>query len=1248
MGNGITIKTTFKRCVLFLFLFLILLIATNIPATVVFADHSGTNIVLNGSFEEVDADEPAYWIRDTYLAGQENSRMKIEEGDAHSGSRFATIESLQPNDAKWTQTVSVKPDSLYKLSCWVRVVQVDEGATGANISVLGIGTTSRDVKTSSGSWELLELVGRTGAEQQQVTVAVRLGSYGNLNTGKADFDDFSMEQIDEALFGTVVVPFDPAVAQGGGVDVPEPGSSHSGYSGWMIFYGMAYAALCFYLTFRFRKQTSKPADQISGTDENKPWLVICIFGGAFLLRIVCAPMIHGHPIDVNDFLAWADYAYRNGLSGFYNGKIFADYPPGYIYVLYVLGLIHSWLGLDPASSDSFILIKFPAMAADLFTGWLIYRSALRLTDKRTGLFTALLYVLNPLVFLDSVVWGQMDSVFFLFILLMLLSLQNKRLPAASVLFVIAVLIKPQSLIFAPLLLLSIRTWKETVKATLYALVVFIAITLPFAIRQDPWWIFKHYQAMFELYPYATFNAFNGYALLGANGVGTDRKWGGIPFASWDAIFIVAIVLLAGFMRVRSRREGKIVYAAFLIALLVFTFKTGLHERYGYATVPLALMSWLWIRDARVFRLFIGVTITNFANVAYVLKFGLQQNYFIPNGNGFMNLVALGNVCLALYAVWVGYELLIKKPKNHPVKQIKPAIKQAIKPTRGSIIIHSSMSRRDYFAMTAITIVYAAIALFQLGSTVAPQNFWKAETQGESAIADFGRSQQVGSILWYGGIGNGSFQVDSSEDGVAWSPVMIIEMNNGTVFQWKKAQTVFTARYVKVLSTHPGASLGELGFRGTDQKLISIIDEGMSSPAFDEPRSVPQRPSYRNSMYFDEIYHARTAYENLHHMEPYETTHPPLGKILISAGVAVWGMNPFGWRIAGVLFGIAIVPLLYIFGKRLFGDTRYAALASSLIAFDFMLFTQSRLATVDTFAVFFILLAFERMHRYYEMSFYKDKLLKTLSPLAISGLAFGLATATKWIGLYAGAGLAILFFHTLWNRYREYRDNRTLPFADHALLTMLSCGLFFILLPLMIYCASYTPFLLVPGSGHGWKDVISYQKFMFDYHSKLSAIHPFSSTWWEWPLIRKPIWYYGGSDLAPGRMASIVAMGNPAVWWMGTIAVIGTFHSAWKKRDSSMLVVLVGILATYLPWVLVSRLTFIYHFFACVPFLVLCIVFWIRKIEEGNPNYRKWTHLYAGAVLLLFLLFYPILSGTEISVTYADGILRWFGGWYFHG
>ena len=85
--------------------------------------------------------------------------------------------------------------------------------------------------------------------------------------------------------------------------------------------------------------------------------------------------------------------------------------------------------------------------------------------------------------------------------------------------------------------------------------------------------------------------------------------------------------------------------------------------------------------------------------------------------------------------------------------------------------------------------------------------------------------------------------------------------------------------------------------------------------FDEQSEVPDTISQLNSMYFDEIYHARTAYEFLHGLPTYENTHPPLGKIFIALGVAIFGMNPFGWRIMGTLFGIACCRLSTCWGKK---------------------------------------------------------------------------------------------------------------------------------------------------------------------------------------------------------------------------------------------------------------------------------------------------------------------------------------------
>lgn len=68
-----------------------------------------------------------------------------------------------------------------------------------------------------------------------------------------------------------------------------------------------------------------------------------------------------------------------------------------------------------------------------------------------------------------------------------------------------------------------------------------------------------------------------------------------------------------------------------------------------------------------------------------------------------------------------------------------------------------------------------------------------------------------------------------------------------------------------------------------------------SGAFDEQELYEDGITYQDQTIFDEIYHGRTAYEFLHGLPIYENTHPPLGKTLISVGIAVFGMNPFGWR-----------------------------------------------------------------------------------------------------------------------------------------------------------------------------------------------------------------------------------------------------------------------------------------------------------------------------------------------------------------
>lgn len=370
--------------------------------------------------------------------------------------------------------------------------------------------------------------------------------------------------------------------------------------------------------------------------------------------------------------------------------------------------------------------------------------------------------------------------------------------------------------------------------------------------------------------------------------------------------------------------------------------------------------------------------------------------------------------------------------------------------------------------------------------------------------------------------------------------------------------------------------------------------------------------------------------------------------------------------------------MYLLAMVIFQKTRYAWIATVLMTFDFMHMTQTRIATIDSYGVFFIMLMFLCMGVYFRMSFYRVKLVKTLIPLFLSGLFFGLGAASKWICLYAGVGLAIVFFYTLFKRYREclfvlkYEGEDTgIPEerAEHikkkhtkyTLITIALCIIFFIVIPVCIYTASYIP-ILQAEEGRGLEYVIDSQKYMYQYHSSLTAEHSFASPWYEWPLIIKPMWYYSDPTLYDlDRMSSIAAFGNPAVWWLGTIAfiwlIINLFRS--KKTDDIKMFVLIAFLAQYVPWMFITRSTFIYHYFASVPFIILMITMMIRQLEskrltlvddEGNVYEKvlyskKITYVYIGIVIALFIFFYPVTAGLEIPSEYGR-LLKWLPTWWF--
>ena len=136
------------------------------------------------------------------------------------------------------------------------------------------------------------------------------------------------------------------------------------------------------------------------------------------------------------------------------------------------------------------------------------------------------------------------------------------------------------------------------------------------------------------------------------------------------------------------------------------------------------------------------------------------------------------------------------------------------------------------------------------------------------------------------------------------------------------------------------------------------------------------------------------------------------------GIELFGMTPFGWRFMGALMGVLMLPVMYLLVKQLTKRTDLSCIAMFLLAVDAMHFTQTRIATIDSYVVLFIMVMYLFMFRYSQMRWRRDGFARSLVPLGLSGLFMGISWATKWVGIYGSAGLVVIFFWTLWKNVRE--------------------------------------------------------------------------------------------------------------------------------------------------------------------------------------------------------------------------------------
>ncbi len=625
--------------------------------------------------------------------------------------------------------------------------------------------------------------------------------------------------------------------------------------------------------------------------------------------------------------------------------------------------------------------------------------------------------------------------------------------------------------------------------------------------------------------------------------------------------------------------------------------------------------------------------------------------------------------LAAVIAFCAYFWWCSAPRKHSLEWI--AMSEG-RPGRMSFPLpRHPFEKKDILPMLLLTGVYAFTAFFTLGDTHAPQSY--AVLHGDSAVAfSFGQAVEVDKLSYFPVLGTGSYTLEYSADGVNWDS-LTVEQPYNALLKWKvvdlnvppeDGQTPpgpISARDFRLtagnVEREEGLWLGELVLWSGGAPLTPAQMDNAGTPLFDEPREWTDKSTYLNSTYFDEIYHARTALEHINGVYPYEVSHPPLGKLILSLGILLFGMTPFGWRFMGTLFGVLMLPILYLFLKNLFGKTGVALCGSALFAFDFMHLVQTRIATIDTYGVFFILVSYYFMYRWLTVPA-GASLRKSVPSLFLCGLFWGIGCACKWTVVYAGLGLALLWLLGLIFRGRERRglsaqapeSAKPPSFAPYVLGTIALSVLFFVVVPVCIYVCAYIPYALARG-GLTFRNLIQTvwdnQVFMFTYHQGVHTPHPYESYWYEWIVDGRPILYYRDLDYSQtqGIKSLFASFNNPLVSWAGLLAAAAMPIEAARKQDTRALFIFIAILSQFVPWLGIGRILFAYHYFPTVLFLVFAIAYLMdRMLERRRTGYGLAVYGFTAYATVLYGVFYPALTGLYTPLWYNSCLLRWFPSW----
>lgn len=388
------------------------------------------------------------------------------------------------------------------------------------------------------------------------------------------------------------------------------------------------------------------------------WVLIIT---AIIFRVFISFVIW-HP-DLNNHADWGIRFFQYGPKMFYAPEAnvwsftWPNQPPGTTYMFAgVRKLYEALFGLFwqinvkvPAFPSGIItyfednlypaLLKLPAVSADLGIAYLIYKLLKQMKNEKAGLWGAFIFLVNPVIWYNSSVWGQYDSVINFLALLSFFLLLKRSLGLSILAFVLSIYTKASLLIFLPIYAViairqnyKIKEWVVSIAGTL---TVIFLLTLPFARGNAFIWLYDLFvkKVFVQQLHVITANAFNLWA--GVSGIHErpdSLPFLGLTFKSWSFILYAVFYIPCLWIVYRKQDVKSIFWSLSLAAFSSFMLLTNMHERYLYPLFPYLTLLFV-LGDVKAW-IYWGISLLSLVN--------LYNFWWIPRIDFIVNFLSFGD------------------------------------------------------------------------------------------------------------------------------------------------------------------------------------------------------------------------------------------------------------------------------------------------------------------------------------------------------------------------------------------------------------------------------------------------------------------------------------------------------------------------------------------------------------------------------------------------------------------------------